>query len=269
MNLYTTFFMLINILFFLKSKQEKIIVIMSLQPLDYLNGILSIITVLTGILVGLVIALKYFELRRRVFLYVGIAVMGTYQPWWPTAVSFFTILIFERPLTSAEYFLITITCIPFFIVLWMLAINDLLVIKNRIILPLIFLIVSSVAEVYIWYYCFTEPSKIGTLSGYFDAEYALLTMLYLLFILMSIVITGIVFSIQSFKSDKPEIRLKGKLLILGFLCYLIGGFIDAGTIHLNVITIIIARTILILSAIFFYFGFLLPDFVRKLFIKSK
>ena len=241
---------------------------MILEPLVFLNGILSTITVAIGAIVGLIIASKYFKYKRKEFMFIGLAIAGAYQPWWPTAVGFFSILFFNRPITPTEYFIITTVCIPFFIVLWMIAMSDMLNLSNKKVLPITFLIISVIGSLYVFIFAIIEPKQIGTLTGYFDAEYEIITMLYLLFMLLSIVVTGILFSVQSLKSDNPEIRLKGKILISAFICYLVGGFMDAGTIHLTELTLIIARSILIISAILFYLGTLLPKYVKKLFLRE-
>ena len=242
---------------------------MNLEPLVFLNGILSTITVAIGAIVGIIIASRYFKYKRKEFMYIGLAVIGIYQPWWPTAVDFFSILFFNRSLTPTEYFIISTVCIPFFIVIWMVAITYMFDLTNKKVLPITFLIISVVGSLYVFIFALIDPKQIGTLTGYFNVEYEIITMGYLLFILLSIVVSGILFSVQSLNSDNPEIRLKGKLLITGFICYLVGGFMDAGTIHLTELTLIITRSILITSAILFYLGFLLPNYVKKLFLREK
>ena len=242
---------------------------MILEPLVFLNGLLSTITVAISVIIGIIIVSRYSKYKRKEFMYIGLAVTGLYQPWWPTAVSFFSILFFNRPLTPTEYFIISTVCIPFFIVLWMIAISYMLDLSNKKVLPITFLIISVVGSLYFFIFALIDPKQIGTLTGYFDAEYGIITMVYLLFMCLSIVVTGILFSVQSLKSDNPEVRLKGKLLIFGFICYLVGGFMDAGTIHLTELTIIIARSILISSAFLLYLGLLLPNFVKKLFLRER
>ena len=70
------------------------------------------------------------------------------------------------------------------------------------------------------------------------------------------------------KSDDPEITLKGKFFIVAFVSWAIGAVMDAA-LPLNIVTLTIARIILISSAIEFYIGFILPKIVKKLFLKKK
>lgn len=235
----------------------------NLELFDYINGILSTIAVLTGVIVGLIICSKYIKYKRKNFLLIGTALMGMFQPWWPTAISFISILITGRPISVFEYFFYAIFFYPFFLVAWMMGISNLLELKRREILPIVYLIISVLADIYLVYFLINDPSVIGTIPTYFDAEYKRPFSFYLLFILSSLVITGILFSIKSLKSEDREIRWKGKLLIIGFLCYLASGFLDVGYISFTTGTLIIARLVLISSAFFAYFGFFLPGFLRK------
>ena len=73
---------------------------------------------------------------------------------------------------------------------------------------------------------------------------------------------GVLIAINSIKSDTPEIKLRGKFLLAAFISWSFGAIADA-TIPLTVITLPIIRIILITSAIEFYIGFVLPDWIKK------
>jgi len=238
---------------------------MELGPLDYLNGILTTIAVITGVIVGLIICSRYFKYNRKDFLYIGISFIGMYQPWWPIAISFISILLGWSPLSDIEHFFIGTFFIPIFITTWMIGMTSMLELENKKALPVIYIIISVLADVYLVYFLINDPSVIGKIPATtkLDVDYKASYLIYLLFISLSIVITGILFSIKSLKSEHRYIRLKGKLLIIGFVCYLISGFMDGGIIPLTIETLIIARLILISNGIFIYFGFFLPDFIKK------
>jgi hypothetical protein len=70
------------------------------------------------------------------------------------------------------------------------------------------------------------------------------------------------------KIDNPETRLKGKLLLVAFPSFAVGALLDS-MIPTSPLTLIILRSILILSAIMFYTAFMLPNWIKKLFIKQK
>lgn len=122
----------------------------------------------------------------------------------------------------------------------------------------------------------TNPSVIGTLivdsplgpQGYWADEAQ-----YLLFVFIIIVlITGLLFAAQTLRSESSEIKLKGRLLMLAFICFAIGGFFDTiFSILLDIpieVLMPIARTIMIASSILFYFGYTLPGWLKRLFLKE-
>ena len=79
-------------------------------------------------------------------------------------------------------------------------------------------------------------------------------------------IPGILIARESLKSDDKEIKLKGRFLLAAFISWTIGAIMDAA-LQPNIITLTIARLILISSALEFYTGFLLPEKVKKIFLK--
>ena len=68
------------------------------------------------------------------------------------------------------------------------------------------------------------------------------------------------------KDECQEIKLKGRFLLAAFISWTIGAIMDAA-LQPNIITLTIARLILISSALEFYTGFLLPEKVKKIFLK--
>lgn len=241
---------------------------MILEPTEYINGLLSLIAVITSLLFGLLICSRYFKTKNKEFLFIGISTFGIYQPWWPNAVGFLLYLFTGRLLDPVVSLFIANFFIPIFITLWMLAMNEMLFEGKRIIIPIIYFIVTILMDIYLVFFLIVDPNVIGIITGPFDTEYGRVMSIYLLFILTSIVVTSIIFSVKSMRLDDPEIKLKGEFLIVGFSLYLCSGVMDVGIIHLTTITLIIARSMLILSSIFIYIGFLLPNYVKKILLKE-
>jgi len=50
------------------------------MPIDFVNGISSLIYVFVSIIVGLIIFLKYFKLRDQNFIFVGLIWIGMSEP---------------------------------------------------------------------------------------------------------------------------------------------------------------------------------------------
>jgi hypothetical protein len=80
-------------------------------------------------------------------------------------------------------------------------------------------------------------------------------------------ILGILFARDSLKADDPEVKLKGKLILLAYLSFFIGGLFDAG-IELGPIVLVLVRILLMSSAFEFYLGFILPDWFKKIALKQ-
>ena len=76
----------------------------------------------------------------------------------------------------------------------------------------------------------------------------------------------ILFTKESLRSQSPTIKLKGKFLSIALITFVIGVLIPY--ISIDISALIISRLTLIVSAIGFYIGFMLPKWVENLFIKG-
>ncbi len=238
-----------------------------LEPLEILNGIFSLIFVIITNVVGMIIASKYFKLKQREFLLVGISWMGICSPWWPSSISFLLVLISGRGLSTQMYFLIGNSLIPIFILIWLTAFNKLRYNGKQKKIIIIYALYGIIFEIIFFNLLFNDYNSIGELKGYTDVEYKYFVMGYLLSIVLTIFVTGIIFVKASLKSEDPEIKLKGKLLLIGLLSWVIGALMDAA-IPLNLITLPIIRILLISSSIMFLGGWILPTWMKNLFLKE-
>jgi hypothetical protein len=78
---------------------------------------------------------------------------------------------------------------------------------------------------------------------------------------------GFIFSYKALRSDKPDIKLKGKFLVIAFILFTFGSILET-FVPLTQITVVIYRCILILSSMSFYIGYILPDWIKKIFLKK-
>ena len=146
--------------------------------------------------------------------------------------------------------------------------SEFLSLEPKWVLPTIYAVISIAMDIYLVYFLVTDYTVIGTLAGIFDAEYSSLWTLYLLIaVLLSIIISGLLFAKQSLGADNKEIKLKAKFLFAAFFIYLGGSLFDTGA-TISPTILIISRTILISGAICFYIGWLMPKVVKRMFIKS-
>jgi len=86
--------------------------------------------------------------------------------------------------------------------------------------------------------------------------------------LLSLLITGFWASLRSMKSTTALIKLKGRVLFCTFLLWFIAISLDIN-FPLDALGIVIIRTLLIISVVGLYLGFVMPEIVQKFFIKIK
>ncbi|MHA1489572.1 MAG: hypothetical protein ACTSRI_07950 [Promethearchaeota archaeon] len=243
---------------------------MELSPIELIDGLLSILFVSISIILGAIIASRYLKYKKRILLLVGFTYIGLTSIWYSSSLSVLLILTTGRGISDELYMFLGNGLIPITSFLWMIALTDFLVSnkeKQKLIL-LIFGIYSALFEVYYLYYLFTNPTVLGNVLGPVDASYGIIVTAYQLSMVILVLITGTLFGKNTLNSDNQEIKLKGKLLIIAFWFFVIGAIFEIIS-HVSIIILIVGRLILILSAITFYSGFLLPNWMKKLFLKQE
>jgi hypothetical protein len=240
---------------------------MALTTIEIVNGILALIWATISIIIGIIIASRYRKYKQNVLIYVGLSWIGIANGWFPTSISFILALTTGNGLTPVMYFLIGNAFIPVTLFIWMIVITELMYKEKQKVILLIFAIIGILFDIYLIYYLINDPSVIGELQGPVDVQYKSITALYLIFILLTTLVTGLLFAREAMKSDKAETRLKGKFLAAAFISYTIGAITDA-VAPLNFITLPLIRILLITSAIEFYIGWMLPEMIKNRFIKQ-
>ena len=241
---------------------------MALSPLDTLNGVFSIIFVAVSLLVGIIILTRFFKYKEKIYLLVGITWVLIASPWWPSSISFLVALSNGIGITPEAYFLIGNLFAPFAIIIWLLAFTEFLYINKRKLILLVFSIFGLIFEILFLTFLFLDTNFIGVLNPPVDVNYKSFIMIFLIAFLLIIVVTGFLFANLSLKSDDPEVKLKGKLLIIAYITFSIGALLDS-SIPLNEVLIIITRLILILSAFCWYGGFIMPNWMKKYLLRKK
>ncbi len=240
----------------------------TLTPEDFIQGLMSFFLVMTFTLIGLIILIKYFKYKHKAFLYMGIGWMGVAMPWYPSGFNFVYVLLTGLSFSDEFYFFLGNFFLPIIILFYMAGITELIFTNKQKSIVIIYAIISVIYEIFFLYFFFTDLSVIGYRSGVFSTEHLSFVLAYIIFLTLTVVIFGILFARDSLKADDPEIRLKGKLLLLAFISLLLGGIFDAG-IELGPVGLVIIRILLMSSAFEFYLGFILPDWFKKLMLKQE
>jgi len=224
-----------------------------------------IFVVISWILAGFIIS-KYYKYKVKQLLYVGIAWIGIAMPWTSDAISVILIFTIGEPLNKYAKVTIELLFLPVALVFWLIAFTDLIYQNYQKIVIFISVVFCILFEILFFYALLTDYNLIGIYRPPLAIEYTLPIELFLIGFLGTFLITGLIMGKESLKSENKDINLKGKFLILAFLFFLIASLLEL-FLPLHPVGIMIIRFILISSSLFYYIGFTLPDFVKKIIIK--
>ncbi|MBD3198216.1 MAG: hypothetical protein GF317_24415 [Candidatus Lokiarchaeota archaeon] len=239
---------------------------MPLDPFEIVNGTFSLIFVVISVVIGITMILTYFKSNDKLLLLVGITWIGIVSPWYPSTISFLVALINDVGISRELYFLLGNVAAPVFIFIWLFAFTEFFYRKKRKIILLFGVVYGIIFEVIFLYLLIFDPSSIGTYTPPIDVDYEGIYMILALSIIIILLTTGIKFSYESIKARRKDLQLKGKFLLIAFISYGIGAILDA-VVHQSLVLLIITRIILILAAVEWYFGFILPDWLKEKLIK--
>jgi hypothetical protein len=236
---------------------------------DILQGSMALIFITISFIVGIKLLLKYKTHKQLSILFAGLAWTLIVSPWFNSGFNLLYVIVNGASMSDPVYLLIGYIWVPIPLIFWLQLFTTLKYKSKQKMILIITILNTIVYEIIFLYYIFTDFTFIGVKTGLFNDELTLPYVLYVSVILIVAVITGFLFGIESFKSENPEIKLKGKFLITAWASFFIGALLDAGLGALDPFSIVLVRLLLISSAIEFYCGFFLPNLVKNLFLKSK
>jgi len=236
------------------------------------SGISALIAVCIGFIMGSIVLYRSIKTKDRLVFSFFLAVIFTLSPWYPSGFGYLIWLFTQGGfLPQSFYILIGTIAIPIAIIAWLDVYMATIRPRNRKFVLLIFSGLSVVFEIYLFYFLFIAPNApiyeiLGIISmgiNPLDIDYKGFVLIYLAIAIISACATGIHFSYTSLKIDEKPVIWKGRFLFLAFTFFGIAAIFDA-MIDLGPIFIVIIRIVLILAIFFFYAGFLLPKWIRKL-----
>lgn len=235
---------------------------MILSPIEIINGFLSLFTVSVYVIVGIRIMLKYRNTKEKRFLLVGVSWIGICEPWWPSTVGVVLALIFRVYIGELLYLYLNFGFLDFFLILWLIALGDALMYEKWNILIYIHIIITIIFQILFFYFLFTNISVIGTQLSPVDCSFGPLAIIFHIYHLTLFILTSFLFAYNSLQIEDAEIHLRGRFLLLAFILFLVGAILEL------IITITLNRIIILISAVLFYFGYILPRKIKELFLKS-
>ena len=251
---------------------------MALEFVDLLQGSFSLIFVLLSLFLGFSILFKYFKYKSRLYILVGLSWIGVANPWFPDSISFLMNLIFQESLAIELYFIIGNVFIPLALLAWLIAYTDMNNKSKQKLIVILTVVFGIIFESVFFMLLLTDINQIGIINPLrpFTVEFGLFITIYLLLVILLMAGTGLKFAQKSLRSENPDVRLKGKLLRAAFITFTIASILDSllGMIFVDptdpllAIMVVITRVLLILSAIAFYGGFILPKWMKTIFSKN-
>lgn len=238
------------------------------DPFIITNGILVTIYVAISLIIAGKMIYSYFKVKERLLLLVGLTWIGIVSPWYPSIISFFVALVNDVGIPEELYYVIGNVAAPVILIVWMIAFTDFFYTNRRKIIMVGTIIYSVIFEIVFFTLLAMGPEFIATFNPPIDVEYRGLFMFFAASVIGIVTATGIIFSYKSIVVIDPETKLKGYFLLVAFISYAIGAFLDAVIEGGGYLFLIATRLILISSAIEWYFGFILPERVKRLFIKE-
>ena len=235
---------------------------MALSEVIVLNGIFSILVVIVFITVGVQLGLQYKKRSDKIYLLTGIAWIGISEPWWPSSIGFIIAIFNDTGLPLEIYLVLNNAFIPIFLTVWLYVMLDLMNFKKKTIIIVLHIIISLILEVLMFYFLINDISLVGKKINPVDVDFGPIAAIFLIYILIVFLYTGFLFSIKTLKINESEPKLRGKFLLIAFILFLIGALLEL------FISFPLNRIILLFSALFFYIGFVMPERVKRLFIKS-
>ena len=199
----------------------------------FLTETFSLIYILIAFIVSVHFIKNYYKTKKREIFLAGIALLGLPSPWIPAAITFLVFLLTNGTLNTELYLNSTILLVLFAtafsslaVLAWAMIIPYFLNIKfSRKLISSIVLILVIVFDILLFYFFFNDLDMIGIFNGPFDYQWGLFLTIYYILIISYVLITGILFAREALSSDNPEIKLKGKLLLLAVISFAVGAFL--------------------------------------------
>lgn len=238
--------------------------------MDIFRAVSTLIFVVISILVGLRILLKYYKHKRKELVTVGLTWIFVSSPWWPLAFGFLSILFFNYLFDPRIYLFLMNGFSAFGVICWIYSISVLTYPHLKKLLVSIYGVICGVYEIILITLLCIDPNFIATTgpdADGFSYSRTLLPNVFYIFVVLTILITAVLFCLKSLNSENPTVRWKGRFLLLGFITFIGASAFEIFSAGLRLLQAIL-RIILIFAAIEYYLGFFLPDWMKNVLIKN-
>ncbi|MFX1394797.1 MAG: hypothetical protein ACFFAH_14650 [Promethearchaeota archaeon] len=133
---------------------------------------------------------------------------------------------------------------------------------------MIVLIFIILYEIFVITFLLIDPSMVAVRVELMNSDPSLYVTIISLIILINAIITYTLFFRDTLRSVEQKIRLKGKFVYSGAILYIVSRIIDV-IVPLDLVMLFLTRSLITISSIITYIGWVMPDRIAKWFIKEK
>ncbi|MFX1273726.1 MAG: hypothetical protein ACFFBP_14220 [Promethearchaeota archaeon] len=241
-----------------------------LFPEDYVNGIMSTISLIIPMIITILIFVRYFRFKNKQIIYIGISTFGINWSYSGTVAAFFWLFFTKTSLPEPIYFILPICVYPITLGCWIYLVLDLAKVKKAKLLGLMTFIIVLILDITYIYLAFTQTSLLGEIveGRNIDVKFYGYAALYSLISLGIVWLGLIIFLRDVFKSVSKELKVRGTLLLVALIIFSLAVSFDSW-VDLNIPQLIGVRTFVIISAIISYLGWFLPEPIKRRLMKEK
>ncbi len=243
-----------------------------LSELAKISGMSAFFSVAIAFLLGFIVLIKYIRTKQVLIFNFFLCIIFTTSPWWPSGLGYFFWVITGDILPYQIYVLSGTVGVPIAILAWLNVYFSTVKPKTKKPVLIIYGILSVIFEVYLFYFLIFAPgAPINSLLGIIndptnpmDIDFKGFVLVFLGLSIITACLTGFHFALKSMKTDEnPEIRWKGRFLLVAFLLFGISATFDA-IIEMGPVLLVVMRILLVAANFLFYLGFILPRWSKKL-----
>ncbi|MHA1988958.1 MAG: hypothetical protein ACW98D_20250 [Promethearchaeota archaeon] len=239
-----------------------------LTDIEIVVGIFDTLIVLISLIIGLKLISKYFANKEIALITVGLAMIFFSIGFTAGTFSFFLYILFGATLDRTIFLILAGAFSPLAIICWVYSFCTLLYPRLTKILVSIYVIISVIYEILLFIWIFNSPDSLGTFYGTYYFRPKPFPLVFYSFGVATLLVTGILFTKESFKSNDKRFRWRGRFLLLAFVSVSISMAIE-GLVYLPAYALALVRVIHIAGTFEYYMGFFLPDRIAKLLIKEE
>jgi len=244
-----------------------------LSELAKISGLTALIAVSLSFLLGIIVLIKYFKTKQILIFNFFLCIIFTSSPWYPSGLGYLYWIITGEFLNYQYYVLIGTVGVPIAILAWLNVYLSTIKPEKKKLVLILYGIFSIIFELYLFYFLLLAPGapvesllgiRIDPINNPMDIDYKGFVLIFLGLSILTSCITGFHFAAKSMKKEEPpDIRWKGKFLLIAFLLFGISAIFDA-IIEMDPILLVVMRIILAIAMFLFYLGFILPSWSKKI-----